>query len=65
MTPTIFWRRGFSTGREGWQLGGSMYPDVIGYNHLNQWHFRRRDHAYMFAFSDFRLDENGFAFYRP
>ncbi len=55
----------FHKTREGWQLDGSMYPDVIGYNHLNQWRFRRRDHAYMFAFSDFRLDENGFAFYRP
>jgi uncharacterized protein len=55
----------FHKTREGWQLDGSMYPDVIGYNHLNQWRFRRRDHDYMFAFSDFRLDENGFAFYRP
>lgn len=49
--------------REGWQLDGSMYPDVIGYNHLNQWRFRRRDHPYMFAFSEFRLDKNGFVFY--
>jgi hypothetical protein len=46
---------------EGWQPDGSMYPDTIGYNHLNQWRFRRQDHAYMFAFDDFRLDANGFA----
>ena len=55
----------FHKTREGWQLDGSMYPDVIGYNHLNQWRFRRRDHAYMFAFSDSRLDKNGFVFYDP
>ncbi len=55
----------FHETREGWQLDGSMYPDVIGYNHLNQWRFRRRDHGYMFAFADFRLDQNGFAFYAP
>jgi hypothetical protein len=52
----------FHETREGWQLDGSMYPDVIAYNHLNQWRLRRRDHAYMFAFSDLRLDRNGFAF---
>lgn len=53
----------FHMTREGWQLDGSMYPDVIGYNHKNQWRFLRRDHAYMFAFSDFRFDMNGFAFH--
>lgn len=47
----------------GWQLDGGMYPDVIGYNDKNQWRFRRLDHPYMFAFSDFRFDRNGFAFY--
>jgi hypothetical protein len=46
----------------GWQLDGSMYPAMISYNHRNQWRFRRLDHAYMFAFSDFRFDRNGFAF---
>jgi uncharacterized protein len=49
----------------GWQLDGSMYPEVIGYNHLNQWHFKRPDHPYAFAFTDFYLDQHGFAFYRP
>lgn len=48
----------------GWQLDGSMYPGVVGYNHRNQWRFRSRDHAYMFAFEDFRFDDNGFAFPR-
>lgn len=49
---------------QGWQLDGSMYPEVIGYNHLNQWFFKRRDHPYMFAFSDYTFDKHGFAFYR-
>lgn len=47
---------------EGWQLDGSMYPDVIGYNHRNQWFFRRRDHPYMFAFEDFSFDRHGFGY---
>jgi uncharacterized protein len=50
---------------DGWQLDGSMYPDVIAYNHINQWRFQRRDHGYMFAFADFRLDSNGFASHTP
>lgn len=48
----------------GWQLDGSMYPEVIGYNHMNQWFFKRRDHPYRFAFSDYRFDQHGFAFPR-
>lgn len=54
----------FRQGPGGWHLDGSMYPDVIGYNHLNQWRFRKRDHPYAFAFRDYRFDRNGFAFYR-
>lgn len=57
LAPWFFHRTG-----SGWQLDGSMYPGVIGYNHLNQWHFLTREHAYGFAFADFRLDRNGFAF---
>lgn len=49
---------------KGWQLDGSTYPDVIGYNQHNQWFFRRLDHPYMFAFSDYTFDRHGFAFYR-
>jgi uncharacterized protein len=55
-----FFRRSDS----GWQLDGSMYPDVIGYNHLNQWRFKRRDHPYEYAFGDFRFDAHGFGFPR-
>lgn len=59
LAPWFFHRTG-----SGWQLDGGMYPDVIGYNHRNQWFFRRRDHAYIFAFADFRFDRHGFAFYQ-
>jgi uncharacterized protein len=58
LAPWFFHRTG-----AGWQLDGTMYPGVVGYNHLNQWHFLTREHAYMFAFADFRFDRNGFAFY--
>ncbi|HUP41580.1 MAG TPA: TPM domain-containing protein [Thermoanaerobaculia bacterium] len=50
---------------EGWRLDGAVVPEVVAYNHRNQWRFRRRDHPYMFAFHDFRFDEHGFAFHRP
>lgn len=49
---------------KGWQLDGNMYPDVISYNHRNQWRLKRRDIPYLFAFHDYRLDRNGFAFHR-
>ena len=45
----------------GWQLDGSMYPDVIGYSYENQWRFKRTDHPYGWAFTDYDMDENGFA----
>lgn len=48
----------------GWQLDGTMYPGVIGYNHRNQWRFKTGDHPYTFAFHDYTLDEHGFAFRR-
>lgn len=54
----------FHRGAEGWQLDGSMYPGIVGYNHRNQWFFRRRDHAYMFAFKDFSFDRHGFGYPR-
>jgi uncharacterized protein len=53
----------FHRTRSGWQFDGSMFPDIIGYNHRNQWHFLNTDHSYMFAFADFRLDRHGFAFH--
>lgn len=49
---------------EGWRLAGGAVRDLVAYNHRNQWHFRRTDHAWMFAFEDFRFDRHGFAFHR-
>ena len=46
---------------QGWRLDGSMYPDVIGYNTTNQWRFRTTVHPYTWAFTDYEIDENGFA----
>jgi hypothetical protein len=54
----------FHHGPEGWQLDGAILPQIIGYNHRNQWRFKALDHEYMFAFTDYRIDENGFAFPR-
>ena len=48
----------------GWQLDGSMYPEVIGYTGSNQWFFKQRSHAYPFAFRDFTMDQHGFAWPR-
>jgi hypothetical protein len=51
----------FHRGVDGWRLDGAVLPHVIGYNHRNQWRFRNLDHAYMFAFHDYRFDQQGFA----
>jgi uncharacterized membrane protein YgcG len=44
----------------GWQLDFVEMSRTIGFNHRNQWHFRDRSHAYMFAFDDWRFDQHGF-----
>jgi hypothetical protein len=45
---------------QGWQLDFAAMSRVIGFNHLNQWFFRNRQHAYMFAFEDWTFDAHGF-----
>jgi len=45
---------------DGWQLDFATMSKTIGFNHRNQWHFRDRQHPYMFAFSDWRFDQHGF-----
>jgi hypothetical protein len=47
-------------GEAGWQLDFVTMSRVIGFNHLNQWHFRTLNHPYMFAFADWTFDRNGF-----
>jgi hypothetical protein len=51
----------FHRGVDGWQLDGSVLPNVIVYNHRNQWRFKSLDHAYVFAFDDYVFDQHGFA----
>ena len=45
---------------EGWQLDFVTMTKSIVFNHRNQWHFSSREHPYMFGFSDWRFDTNGF-----
>jgi hypothetical protein len=51
----------FQRSAAGWRLDGGMYPEVIGYNHRNQWHFNTTSHPYAFAFRDYLIDRHGFA----
>lgn len=44
----------------GWQLDFAALSRLIQFNHRNQWHFRQLQHQYMFAFSDWHFDRNGF-----
>ena len=45
---------------QGWQLDFVSMSQTIGFNHRNQWHFRSREHHFMFAFNDWSFDTNGF-----
>lgn len=45
---------------EGWQLDLAAMSRLVGFNHLNQWHFRERSHPWMFAFADWQFDSKGF-----
>lgn len=50
----------FQRGPQGWMIDLAAMGQLIGFNHLNQWHFRHLDHRYMFAFRDVTFDSNGF-----
>jgi len=50
----------FQLGSTGWMLDFASMSKLIGFNHKNQWFFRKLDHAYAFAFSDLRFDKHGF-----
>jgi hypothetical protein len=49
-------------GAWGWMFDFAAMHRVIGINHKNQWHFLSIDHPYMFAFTDWQFDTNGFPF---
>lgn len=55
----------FRRGEAGWMLDFASMSRLIGFNHLNQWHFRAADHPYMFAFEDLVFDAHGFPHPRP
>ncbi len=44
----------------GWAFDFSGMSAYIQMNARNMWHFVKQDHPYMFAFSDWRFDANGY-----
>jgi len=50
----------FEKGNHGWMLDFASMSKLIGFNHKNQWHLRRRNHKYMFGFKGVFFDKNGF-----
>jgi len=50
----------FRRGEGGWQLDFAAMSRLVGFNHLNQWFFRERNHPWMFAFADWQFDVRGF-----
>jgi len=50
----------FRRGKEGWMLDFASLGQLVGFNHKNQWYFRRIDNEFTFAFSDLRFDNHGF-----
>lgn len=54
--PPYFFRKG----NEGWMLDLAAMGQLIAFNHLNQWHLRRTEHPYAFAFRDVVFDAGGF-----
>ena len=50
----------FQKGSAGWMLDFASMSKLVGFNHKNQWFFRSRDHAYVFAFNDLHFDKHGF-----
>lgn len=45
---------------KGWQMDFAAMNKTIRFNHRNEWNFVSREHPYMFAFDDMRIDRNGF-----
>lgn len=47
-------------GSVGWMLDFHSMSKILQMNQRNMWHFRTLDHAYIFAFNDWKFDQNGF-----
>lgn len=45
---------------QGWELDFATMNRVIRMNHRNMWHFTSQEHRYMFGFTDWKFDPNGF-----
>lgn len=43
-----------------WRMDFLTMMQTIRMNQRNLWHFSRMDHPYMFAFKDWRFDQNGY-----
>ena len=56
MLPPYFLERT----NEGWAFDFSGMSAYIQLNAHNMWHFVKQDHRYMFAFSDWQFDANGY-----
>ena len=54
----------FRQGPDGWMLDFAAMHQTIIFNHKNYWHFKVKDHPYMFGFKDLLFDKNGFPFMR-
>lgn len=54
--PPYFFRKG----PQGWMLDLTAMSQLLGFNHLNQWHFRTLEHPFRFAFRNVTFDANGY-----
>jgi len=52
-------------GDQGWMLDFYAMNQLIRFNHKNQWHFKKTEHKFSFAFTDLRFDTHGFPHKRP
>lgn len=50
----------FTQNENGWMLDFATMSKVLQMNHKNMWMMRKTDHPYMFGFSDWTFDTNGF-----
>jgi hypothetical protein len=44
----------------GWAFDFAAMSGLIRMNHQNMWHFVSQNHSYMFGFTDWRFDTNGY-----
>lgn len=50
----------FVKGENGWMLDFATMAEVLRMNHRNMWMLKGMDHPFMFGFSDWTFDNNGF-----